>query len=201
MTTLSVRSPPTLSIRLVAALLAWGAAVALASEAGVFAAAVRASAPAYGVLIALGIAIPSALYLTWTPLRRTLDAVPLRALTLFHVPRIAGGVLFLAYGLSGQLNPLFALLVGVGDIVSGLAATAALRGEPSPSALARIHRIGLADFAIGLTCGMVLGLVGDPRMAPIADLPLAQVVLWYVGMLATTHVVVLARLARAGRSA
>jgi len=196
MTAISLRTPRGLPAWLVAGLLGWGAAVALGSEAGLFDAIVRASAPAYGGVIALGIAIPTLLYLAWPPMRRALDAIPLRALTLFHVPRIAGGVLFLWYGWAGVLNPVFAALIGLGDVIAGLAALPALRGTPAPAALRRIHLVGLADFAVGLSYGMALGILGDERMVPMAAQPITQIVLWYVGMLATSHVVVLARLRR-----
>lgn len=192
-------SPPVLPhfpAGLAAGLLAWGAAVALASEAGLFDAIVRASAPAYGGVIALGIAIPTLLYFFWQPMRRALDAIPLRTLTLFHIPRIAGGVLFLWYGWEGVLHPVFAALIGFGDIIAGLAALPALRGTPGAATLRRIHLTGLADFAVGLSFGMTLGILGDPRMIPMAAEPITQIVLWYVGMLATSHIVVLARLRR-----
>lgn len=190
---------PRFSPGLAAGLLGWGAAVALASEAGAFGAIVRASAPAYGGVIALGIAIPTLLYFLWAPMRRALDAIPLRAMTLFHIPRIAGGVLFLWYGWQGVLNPVFAALIGLGDIIAGLAALPALRGTPTAAALRRIHLTGLADFAVGLSYGMALGILGDERMLPMAQEPITQIVLWYVGMLATSHFVVLARLARGER--
>lgn len=177
----------------------WGAAAFAASGFGATGAIARASAPAYGLVIATTIAIPVALYLLWPRLSRSLDAIPLRALTLFHVPRAAGGVLFLAYGWLGLLPPVFAILVGFGDIIAAAAASAALRREASPDALRRSHMTGLADFAIGLTSGLLLGLLGDTRLVPIAELPLSQVVLWWVGMLATTHVVALVRLGRGER--
>jgi hypothetical protein len=183
-----------------AGIAAWGIAAFAASAMGLTADLARASAPAYGLVIATTITIPMALYLAWSRLQRALDAISIRALTLFQIPRIAGGVVFLAFGWAGLLPPLFALLVGVGDVIAGLVAAAALRGDVSPSALRRIHLTGLADFAIGLGTGMTLGLIGDPRLVPIAQLPLSQIVLWWVGMLATAHVVVLARLARGVRS-
>lgn len=179
---------------------AWGTLALAASAAGITADIARASAPVYGLVIAATIAAPIALSFGWARLRGALDAIPIRALTLFQIPRIVGGLIFLAYGWGGQLPPIFALLVGVGDIIAGLSATPALRGDPSPATLRRIHLIGLADFAIGLGTGMTLGLIGDPRLVPIAQLPLSQIVLWWVGMLATAHVIVLARVARQARS-
>jgi hypothetical protein len=194
------RSPAADGLLIPAIVAAWGVAAYAASAAGITANIARASAPAYGLVIATTIAVPIALYFSLPTLRHSLDAFSFRALTLFHVPRILGGVVFLAYGLAGLLPPILALLVGVGDIIAGLAASAAVSGDLSPSALRRIHAIGLADFAIGLATGMTLGLIGDQRLVPIAELPLSQIVLWWVGMLATAHVVVLARLARQTRS-
>jgi hypothetical protein len=193
-------SPADRGVLLPALAALWGAAAFGASAAGIAADIARASAPAYGLVMATTIAVPIVLYLSWPTLRRALDAISIRALTLFHLPRVLGGVVFLAYGWAGLLPPTFALLVGFGDIIAALAASVALRGDPSAAALRRIHLTGLADFAIGLTTGMTLGLIGDPRLLPIAQLPLSQIVLWYVGILATSHVVVLARLARQARS-
>lgn len=178
----------------------WGVLAFALSASGITADIARASAPAYGLVIAATIAIPITLSFTWTPLRRALEVIPIRALTLFQIPRILGGLVFLGFGWAGLLPPIFALLVGFGDIIAGLSAMPALRGTPSPGGLRRIHLTGLADFAVGLATGMALGLLGDQRLVPIAQLPLSQIVLWWVGMLATAHVVALARLARQARS-
>lgn len=178
----------------------WGAGAFAASALGFTSAIARVSAPAYGLVIAATIALPVALYLAWPPLARRLDAIPLRSLTLFHVPRVAGGVLFLVYGWLGLLPPVFAILLGFGDIIAAAAAAAVLPDDASPTAMRLGHLTGLADFAIGLTCGMTLGLLGDTRLVPIAELPLSQIVLWWVGMLATTHVVALVRLGRGERA-
>lgn len=174
----------------------WGIAAFVVSAIGITADIARASAPVYGLVIAATIVIPMALYFGWSSLKGALDAISMRGLTVFQTPRIIGGLIFLSYGWNGLLPPIFALLVGFGDIVAGLSALPALRGEPSPVALRRIHITGMADFAIGLGTGMTLGLIGDPRLVPIAQLPLSQIVLWWVGMLATAHLVVLVRLAR-----
>jgi hypothetical protein len=176
-------------------LLLWAAAVIALSLNGSLAAIARASAPGYGMLIALGIVIPTLLYFTWGPLNRALNGLSLRGLTLQHVLRIGGGLVFLYYGWLGQLPPVLALLVGLGDIISGLAASILfVTRDPSRRLLRTIHMIGLTDFVIGLSTGMTLGLLGDPRLVPLAELPISLIVLWWVGILATSHIVVLTRL-------
>lgn len=173
---------------------AWGILALLASANGYTADIARFSAPLYGLVIATTIAIPVALSLKWKALGKEMDRISLRALTLFQVPRVLGGVAFLVVGWGGALPPVFALLVGFGDIVAGLAAAQALRGSSRAAALQHAHMTGLADFAIGLTTGMTLGLMGDSRLVTIAELPLSQIVLWWVGMLTTAHVAVLRRI-------
>lgn len=172
----------------------WGLLALLASAQGYTADIARISAPLYGLVIATTIAIPVAFSLKWQALRQELDRFSLQALTLFQVPRVLGGIAFLVVGWGGALPPVFALLVGFGDIVAGLAAARALRLSNRAVALQRAHLAGLADFAIGLCTGMTLGLLGDSRLVTIAELPLSQIVLWWVGMLATAHVTVLRRI-------
>lgn len=175
----------------------WLAAIAALSQLDVFEKIARVSAPAYGGVIALFAASPIVFYFTRPSFARTIDAIPFTALTLFHVPRILGGLVFLAYGAAGALPPLMTALVGYGDIISGAAALSILAArKPGPRRLVAIHGIGLADLAIGLMTGMVLGLQGDPRLVPLAMTPLSLILLWWVPLLATSHVAVLTRLFR-----
>lgn len=175
----------------------WLLAVAAASAAGVFEGIARASAPAYGGVIALSITIALMLYLGNARTGRAVDTVSTRALTLFHVPRILGGVIFLAYGASGVLSPVLATRVGYGDIVAGVAALSILFVRaPRREWLATIHLIGLADLAIGLATGMILGLQGDTLLIPIAQLPLTLILLFWVPLLVVSHVATLRRLWR-----
>lgn len=199
MTAITLRAPGGLSAGLAAALAGWGAVVAWASLAGPLPALAAVSAPALGLLIGMTVLVPTALYFAVPAVRRALDRLDPRAVTLFNLPRIPGGALILAFGLAGLLPPVFGVIAGLGDIVAGLAAARIVGREATPARLRAIHAIGLADIAVALSTGMVFALAGDPRMAGLATLAMALIVLWYVGMLATSHIVMLARLARGAR--
>jgi hypothetical protein len=188
--------PGGVSAGLAATLLAWGAAVARASLVGPLPALAAASPPAIGLLIGLTIIIPTALYFLAPRVRRTLDALDLRAVTLFNLPRVPGGMLILGFGILGLLPPVFGIVAGLGDIVSGLAAARIIGHDVTFERLRTIHGIGLVDIAVALATGLVFALAGDQRMAGLATPMMALIVLWYVSMLATSHIVVLARLAR-----
>lgn len=190
-------SAPASWFLLFAALLLSFSAVFLAGSAGVFRPIAEASAPGYGLVIGAVTMGTIALSFLVSGVRRTLDTVSLRALTLFHTPRLIGGLAFLAYGWTGALPPVFAALVGFGDIIAALVAMTILpMSAPSRLWLVAIHAIGLADLATGLVSGMTHGLIGDARLVPLAELPLSLIVLWWVPLLAATHVHALVRLAR-----
>ena len=55
------------------AMAAWGAGVALASASGALGALVGETMPAFAVLVALGIAVPTTLYFNVNPVRRAVD--------------------------------------------------------------------------------------------------------------------------------
>lgn len=193
--------PAGVSVRLAVALLAWGAVVTWASIVGPLPALAMASPPALGLLIGLTVIIPTVLYFQVAAVRRSLNRLGLRMVTLFNLPRIPGGMLIAAFGVMGYLPLVFGIVAGIGDVISGIAAARIIGRDVTAAQLRVIHAIGLADIGIALSSGMFFALRGDPLMAGLATPTMALIVLWYVGMLSTTHIVVLARLANPARPA
>ncbi|TQF84489.1 permease [Elioraea sp. Yellowstone] len=165
----------------------WAAGVVVAAHTGVLA---RAWPPSIAALVAAGIAVPTILHLALAPLRALARTIGLRVITAFHVWRIPAAMLFFWYGLEGALPPAFWLLAGIGDAIAG---AWALRVVTRPDArladYRAMHRFGLADFAVAVGTGLAFTLLLDPRMAPIAHLPLALIPLFGVGLSGATHIV------------
>lgn len=181
---------------LAGAVLAWLIAVILASLGGALAALAQAFMPAYAALVALGIAAPLVAYFTFPPVRRGVDSVGLRWLTLMHIWRIPAALVFFWYGVLGELPLLFWLLAGVGDFVAGCFAATLLWRPATPERLRRIHVFGFADFLVAVGTGLTFTLIGDPRMALLTTLPMALIPLFGVGLSGASHIVALNALKR-----
>jgi hypothetical protein len=177
---------------------AWGAAVVAASISGALGALAKAFMPAYALLVALGIAVPTALYFALPAVRRAVDAIGLRRLTLFHIWRIPAGALFLYYAATGGLPLLFGIIAGVGDILAGIGAATLLGREATPVQLRRIHLFGFADFISAVGTGLTFTLLGNPLMATLTTLPMALIPLFGVGLSGASHIIALTRLTTAG---
>ena len=171
--------------------LAWLVAVVWASLGGALEALARAFMPAFAALVALGIAAPLAAYFTLLTVRRAVDSVGLRWLTLMHVWRIPAALVFFWYGVRGELPLLFWVLAGVGDLVAGCFAATLLWQAATPDRLRRIHVFGLTDFVVAVGTGLTFTLIGDPRMALLTTLPMALIPLFGVGLSGASHIVAL----------
>jgi hypothetical protein len=191
MTILTQDKPAPLSRGVTLATLVWGAGVVVASTSGALGALAHAFMPAYAGLVALGIAIPTALYFTVSSVRNAVDAIGLRRLTLFHIWRIPAGAMFLYYAAIGGLPLLFALIAGIGDLLAGLAAATLFRREATPARLRRIHLFGFADFISAVGLGLTFTLLGDPLMVTLTTLPMALIPLFGVGLSGASHIVAL----------
>lgn len=179
------------------AILAWAAAIVIASESGALGALAHIFMPGYAVLVAIGIIVPTTLYFRSGAVRNAVDAIGLGRLTLFHVWRIPAGLLFLAHGADGSLPLAFALIAGIGDVLAGIAAATLLAKPSSATLLRRIHLFGFADFITAVGTGLTLTLIGDPRMAALTTLPLALIPLFGVGLSGASHIIALNALRRA----
>lgn len=165
----------------------WFVAVCWAAATGLFA---QLWMPLIACLVALGILLPTVAYFFVPGARDWADGIGLRAITALHVWRIPAALAFFGYGLNGQLPPLFWILAGLGDLIAGAWALAVSRTPRASAAdYARMHRFGFADFVVAVGTGLTFTLLLDPRMAPIAELPLALIPLFGVGISGATHLI------------
>jgi hypothetical protein len=164
----------------------WGLGVAAAAHAGL----IMAMQPIYyGPLVALGIAVPFAIYL-WTPaVKRYFDYVGVYPLTVLHVWRIPASLAFFWYGFQDQLPPAFWILAGVGDFLAGVKALPLLKGPASDETYFRIHRFGFADFVVAVGTGLLFTVLNDPRMVTIRELPMILIPLFGVGISGASHLI------------
>lgn len=173
----------------------WFALVCWAAASGVLA---QLWQPFIAGLVAVGILLPTLWYFASPLARIWADHVGLRAITALHIWRIPAALAFFWYGLNGQLPTLFWVLAGVGDLIAGAwALVVTARPGSSLAAYARMHRFGFADFVVAVGTGLTFTLLLDPRMAPIAALPLALIPLFGVGISGATHLMAFDMLRRA----
>lgn len=186
----TVRQPA--DIRLVAAmaslaLILWASAVIAAAQSGALG---RLWMPSIAALVAAGIAVPTMLYAVLPGVRDLARALGLRTITAFHIWRIPAALLFFWYGLQGSLPPAFWILAGIGDLIAGSwALHVVLKPDATREDYRAMHRFGFADFVVAVGTGLTFTLLLDPRMQPIAELPLALIPLFGVGLSGATHIV------------
>jgi hypothetical protein len=195
----SLRAMRATSLALAAVALLWLAALIAAAASGVIG---RLALPWVAALVAAGIAVPTLAFFASAHLRRYAVALGHRRLILLHVWRVPAALVFFVYGLRGELPPLFWLLAGTGDLIAGALAWRESRRPFSPAGALRFHRFGFADFVVAVGTGLAFTLLQDPRMAVIAELPLALIPLFGVGWSGAAHLVAFRLLAderRAGR--
>jgi hypothetical protein len=165
---------------------AWLSAVAIGSETGFLNSLYQ---PLIAAIVAVSIFVPAAWYFASRQMRLYMETVGHRRLMLLHAWRIPAALAFFWYGLNGQLPPVFWILAGVGDFIAGsLALYMAFR----PESLRRywiFHSFGFLDFVVAVGTGLTYTLLQDPRMAPIAVLPMALIPLFGVGISGATHVI------------
>lgn len=204
-TTAETRIPPsplrpdaTITAGIVAVAIMWGGGVAWLAADGFF---VRLYMPLIALIVAAGIALPTAAFLLVPRLRRYIEAVGLYPLTILHVWRVPAALVFFAYGLAGQLPPLFWILAGVGDLIAGLYAARLLFRPGDPRFYRRFHLFGFADFVVAVGTGLTFTLLQDPRMATIAVLPMALIPLFGVGISGASHLLAFKLLRKAPSAA
>jgi hypothetical protein len=158
--------------------------------------------PLIAGLVALGILLPTIWYFATPVARNWADRVGIRTITAFHVWRVPAALVFFWYGLNGELPTLFWVLAGTGDLIAGLwALSVTAKSSSSPADYLRMHRFGFADFVVAVGTGLSVTLLMDPRMAPVAALPLALIPLFGVGISGATHLMAFDMLRRAKSAA
>jgi hypothetical protein len=173
----------------------WFAAVCWAAASGTLS---QLWLPLIAGLVALGIIVPSIWYFAVPSARRWADRVGIRTITTFHLWRIPAALTFFWYGLNGELPTLFWVLAGTGDLIAGLwALYVTAKSQSTALDYLWMHRFGFADFVVAVGTGLSFTLLLDPRMAPIATLPLALIPLFGVGISGATHLMAFDMLRRA----
>lgn len=196
-TSQSMSLPPSrVGFLLLAAAALWAATVAWLAARGALLSLVGAQ---YAVLVAVGIAAPTLLYAWVRSVRRTVAAAGLYWLTLLHIWRVPAALLFFWFGFRGELPPAFWIPAGVGDLLVGLYAARPLLHGGDPAYYRRFHVFGFADFVVAVGAGFAHSLIGDPRMAAVAMLPLALIPLFGVGLSGASHLAAFHLLRRASR--
>lgn len=170
---------------LLTVLAAWGLAVVIASETGVYAA---VNPRFLAVIIALGIVLPVIGYALFSGFRGYVQALGLRSLTAFHVWRIAAAMVFFWYGAHNLLPEAFVRNAGWGDLIAGVLALAVLLLPESRGRYLTFHVLGFTDFVVAVGTGLTFFLRNDPRMSAIETLPIALIPLYGVGISGASHI-------------
>ncbi len=127
-----------------------------------------------------------------------LNSLPWKLLVGAHAIRLVG-VVFLILGARGTLAPAFASRAGWGDITTALVAIALVAFAIAPDRARWLHNLwnvlGLTDLIIAVGTATAVTLQGHvPGMGPLFSLPLSLVPLFFVPVLAASHVVMLRRI-------
>ncbi|HTH74647.1 MAG TPA: MFS transporter [Trinickia sp.] len=137
----------------------WFALVWSASINGVFHADLPSRVPLLPLAIFLPVVIGAPLLLRSSRVGRVLDAMPASWLVALQVYRVFGSFALAAW-LRGAMAGAFALPAGVGDVLTGLLALPAAFAVAAGTAQGRKTAIawnvlGLVDFAVAITMGMI----------------------------------------------
>lgn len=171
-------------VLLVVLISAWGFTVMLAASSGSLG---KLYQPFIGAIVAATIVFPTIWYLLSSSVQRVVEGIGHRRIVIFHIWRIPAALLFFWYGTQGQLPLLFWMLAGVGDLIAGAYALRLSLQPESARSYLQFHRFGFADFVVAVGTGLTFTLLLDPRMAPIATLPLAMIPLFGVGISGASH--------------
>jgi hypothetical protein len=143
------------------------------------------------------------LFACWkiSPIRVWALSVGVRWLVLFHVTRLFTGAYFLVLCQRGQMPCGFARPAGWGDIVVALLALAvvgAMRTEFAKKLLLIWNTIGLIDIIFVVFNALRFGLKNWQAMHALRELPLSLLPTFLVPLIIASHVLIFARLVRAG---
>ena len=128
----------------------------------------------------------------------------LRGPLLWHTVRIYFGVRFLQLHAAGELPGAFALAAGWGDIAAGALALPAALAASRPGARRWVlawNALAFADILFVVFNAARLFLTQRESMLAFTQLPLRLLPLFVVPLVILSHLLVFARLRRAGRAA
>jgi hypothetical protein len=163
---------------------AWFSAVVYGAEAGVFS---RLYQPLIGAVVAATIVLPTLWYFLSPRVQKVVEAIGHKRIMIMHIWRVPAALMFFWYGLRGELPPVFWVLAGTGDLIAGLYAGYLSFKPESTKRYLSFHRFGFADFVVAVGTGLTHTLISDPKMAPIAVLPMALIPLFGVGISGVSH--------------
>ena len=130
------------------------------------------------------------------PVRAWVDSFSLNGIVGFHAIRLVGAV-FVVLGARGLLAPEFATRAGWGDVAAALGAIVlvtvpALRRRGLLNAW---NVFGLLDLIVAVGTATIVVVTGrTPGMQPILQLPLSLVPLFFVPVLAASHIALFRRI-------
>jgi hypothetical protein len=137
----------------------------------------------------LTLIVPISLYLSVPSLRSYFASIGLKRLTAIHIFRIAAAPLFFWYGSHGLLQRVFVDRAAYGDILAGVLALVALTVWRRPAGFWVAHIWGMIDFFVAFGTAIALTRRNPGAMHAITGLPMALIPFFFVGLLATSHVV------------
>lgn len=182
-TTLDARKTPQAILGVVTL---WAVAVVIGAETGFFA---SLYLPLIAAIVAATIIAPTVLYFRSRRLRAYVEQLGHRPILLFHTWRIPAALMFLHFGLQDRLPPAFWILAGTGDLIAGSYAAYLMSRPESTRRYLSFHVFGFLDLVVAVGTGLTFTLLQDPRMAPVAVLPLALIPLFGVGISGATHLI------------
>ncbi|MFN7733052.1 MAG: hypothetical protein ACK5OB_14205 [Pirellula sp.] len=162
----------------------WFLTVAVAAQRGWIA---QLYMPWIAAIVAATIAIPTLAYFASPRLQRYVESIGHRRIALFHAWRVPAALLFFWYGVQGQLPPAFWSIAGLGDLIAGVYGLYASLQPETRKTYLTFHLFGFADFVSAVGIGLTYTLLSDPRMQPVAQLPLAWIPLFGVGLSGASH--------------
>lgn len=169
----------------------WGVASFLLGYIGFFN---QLPGPIFGIVV---VAILTGLILFYQlneRFRTFCNAIPLKAIALFHAWRIFAGWIFLSY--SGVLSETFINNAAYGDIISGFFGLGVFIFGHTKLNYYIFNIVGLIDFVVAVGTGITLTILGNEGMAPIIQLPLIMIPLFGVPLSGFTHFISLSRLVK-----
>lgn len=167
----------------------WGIASFLLGYYGFFASIPR---PIFGGVVVSLLIILIVVYQNNHTFHEFCNAIPLKAIALFHAWRIFAGWVFLSF--NGVLSETFINNASYGDIISGFLGLAVFAFGHTKLNYYIFNIIGLLDFVFAVGTGITLTILGDDGMSPIIQLPLIMIPLFGVPLSGFTHFISLSRL-------
>ena len=147
-----------------------------------------------GVIVVVGILLPTLVYQVYAPFRTVVDQVPDATIVAFHGWRILAGFVFLSYGAQGLLPAAFVHNAGYGDIAVAALVPFVLALPESRRRYIGFHLFGLADFLLAVGTGLYFTFQHNPLQNNLFIFPLVLIPWYGVGLSGASHLITLRRL-------